>query len=753
MQKKSLVSTILSIYLLFLVNFSSYGENKINIQQKKLIPETIKTLAFIRSLYPRLEGSKNEKTLIKYIEKELKKDKTPYTTEDFSDSDLVHSFSKNIEITIKGKIKDTLIVAIPLNHKAGLPKSRDGAINIALGMMLIREYTKTTPPISLKFLFLGAEYGDSNQYPMGSKLFLKNFDPTYKTVVLYLNMRNIPSRLYIRGGARGIVAPYWLLQKTTNALKETDIYFLVRGNENQIFRTGLTSERTIIEPFLKSGFPAISFEGEYKELSQKEMVRFISSFNTFFENLLKNFSGNLPQKWDKHYLFFQAKNFYMILPEKVYLILYLTLFLLLILYALIFTDRIKKYYKTIIKNFWTIPLIFAVTFTILLLSTLVLELISQLKQIPTIWKNIPTQFLIEKTLISIFLYTVLYNLLRKLPISHNGSFYSASAILFLLLDILILSLINISYTYYFTWALFFTILFTLSPNRYLKLTFFLISPYWIIKASTELFSLRKLDFIRIVLLSQIKGNLLLATIILPFIFMIIRLGLLFPPISRKSPGINLKRNREKRRIKIAIAAFIPSILFLVYFFFIYTPYDKENPKPITVTEYIDIPQKTNTLVIESPAPIGRVTYSSQGRLININTNSRRYTMPIRYVSNILKYKEKYHSFLERKNYQLLLKPIGEPYKIFVKIKSDREFILYDSNFPFQRDKSGKVYTISIGKNPPIPLPIELTLPQNSFFEILLEIEYIKPPVKFTMYGKNIKTDNLVIVRDKLTLKT
>ncbi len=751
MQKKLLTPIILIVLLLTQLNAYLFADQKT--EQERIVSQTLKTLAFIHSLYPRLEGSKNEKRLFQYIEKELQRNKIPYTTEDFGDSDLVHSFSKNIEINVEGKIKDTLIVAIPLNHRAGLSKFLDGAINIALGIMLVKEYTKITPPISLKFLFLGAEYGDSAQYPMGSRLFLKNFDPTYRTAVLYLNMRNIPSRLYIRSGARGIVAPYWLLQKTTNALKETDIYFLVRGNENQIFRTGLTTEKTIIEPFLKSGFPAISFEGEYQSINPKQIVQFIGSFNIFFKKLLENFSSGFPQEWDKHYLFFQAKDFYMIIPEKLYLILYLGLFFLLILYALIFTERIKKYYRTIVKNFWTIPLILGATFLILLLSTLLLEVISQLKQIPTIWENIPTQFLIEKSLISIFLYTALYNFLRKLPISHNGSFYSASAILFLLIDILILSLINISYTYYFTWALLFTILFTISPNRYLKLIFFLISPYWLIKATSELFALRKIDFIRIVLLSEIKGNLLLAIIILPFLFMIIRLGLLFPPISRRSPGATLRRNRERRRLRIAIAAFIPAILFLAYFFFLYTPYGKGNPKPLTVTEYVDIPQKTNTLVIKSPAPIGRVMYSSLGRLINIDTNSRKYTMPLSYVPNILTYEEKSNSFLDRKNYQLTLKPLGNPYKILLKIKSEREFILYDSNFPFQRDKTGKTYTISIGKNPPIPLKIALTLPQDRSFEILLEIKYIEPPIKFAMYGKNIKTDNLVIVRDKIKLKT
>ncbi len=726
----------------------------------KVYPETpntantMKDLAIIHSMYPRLEGTKGEKKLIKYIEKELNTLKVPFVTSNFDESDLVHSFSQNIEVTIKGKKEDTLIVAIPLNHQATLNKNSDGAINLALGLMLITELTKNTPPISIKFLFLGAEFGESGNYPMGSNLFLKNFNPTYKTAVIYLNMRNFPSRLYIRSGARGIVAPYWILQETTKALKSTNIYFLVRGNENQIFRTSIAKEKTIIEPFLKNEFPAISFEGEYNTVSQKEMAQFISSFKVFFTELLKNFSKGFPEEWDKHYLFFQAKDFYTILSEKLYIIIYLSLFIIIISYSLIFTDRIKKYYRTIVKNFWSVPLIFGVTFLILFISTLTLESISQLKQIPTIWQKIPIYFLIEKILISIFLYALFYNFLRKLPISHNGSFYSAVAVLFLLIDVFVLTLINISYTYYFTWALLFTILFTIAPNRYLKLFFFLISPYWLIKASSELFILHKIEFIRIVLLSGIKGNLLLSIVVQPFLFMIIRLGLLFPPISRKSKDSDLKRNREKRRIKIAILAFIPAIVFLAYFFFLYHPYNRENPQPIKVTEYINMPQETNTLILQSPAPIGNlIYYSGVENPVNIQTNSRKYSMPINHIPKIITYKEKSQSFLDRKNYELTLIPKGEPYKIQLKVKSESEFILYDSNFPFLRDKSGKNYTISIGQNPPIPLTVELTLPQNMNFEILLEIKYIKPPIKLMIYGKDIKTDNLVIVKDKISLKT
>ena len=56
------------------------------------------------------------------------------------------------------------------------------------------------------------------------------------------------------------------------------------------------------------------------------------------------------------------------------------------------------------------------------------------------------------------------------------------------------------------------------------------------------------------------------------------------------------------------------------------------------------------------------------------------------------------AFLNRRNYTIDIQLKGVPSKLEAVISSDREFILYDSNFPFQRDKTGKSYKIFIGAN-------------------------------------------------------
>ena len=102
--------------------------------------------------------------------------------------------------------RDTLILAVALNHPPETSNTLEGSINIALALSILEQLKTSKPPISVKVLFLGAEFGDDPDYPMGSKLFLRDFYPEHHVMVLYLNLKTIPKRLYIRAGGRGIGA-------------------------------------------------------------------------------------------------------------------------------------------------------------------------------------------------------------------------------------------------------------------------------------------------------------------------------------------------------------------------------------------------------------------------------------------------------------------------------------------------------------------------------------------------------------------
>ncbi len=701
-------------------------------------------LSLLQSHYPRIEGSKAENEILAFIEERLKNYNISFNRFDFQESDLNHSFSSSLEATITGKTEDTLILAVPLNHPPEADKEYDCSINIALAMSILEQLKIEKPPITVKVLFLGAEYGEEPDYPMGSRLFLRDFYPEYRVMVLYLNMKTIPSRLHVRGGGRGIVAPYWLFERCTDALKETDLFFLVRGNENQIFRIGLDSKRTIIEPFLFAGYPAICFEGEYKGISPMERENWVFSFDLFFNTFLKSFEEGIPETWDRHYLFFQVRDFYFSIGERSYLIILITIMSLVLLYALIFSKMMKKYLKTLFRNIWNLPVFILISFTLLFISTLVLEGILCIRRMETLWTAFPLLFLAFKLTLPFLIFISLFGFLKKLHFSRNGSFYSASAILFLVLDILILALINISFTYYFVWALTFTLLFSATSNRPLKILFFLASPYWILKTVIELFALPKLEFCRVILLSKIWGNLLLAVVLIPFILMLIRLRMIL-----RSPG-RIKRNTWR----LSIVAFFSLMLFILFLIFlIYSPYNEKNKQPILARYFIDRRISDYYLKLSSPAPIGKLYLLNNRKMKLLDTNAGSFKLTLPEIPDILETELSSTGFLDRKNINLALVPKGNPFRLKLTLIAQDEFVLFDSNFPYIRQPGGREYQILIGVNPPIPLLVQLTLPRDMTFDLTVTLEYLASPDGFKIYALYKDINSRSTFKNTLNIKT
>jgi hypothetical protein len=734
------MSIVVGILLFFLQAASLFCQSPLPPDSRAVLEDYRQ----IRSLYPRLEGSRREKELLSFIEERLQSLRIPYSWLDFRESDKNHSFSSCLVANIKGELDDTLILAVPINHPAEISEEFDGSINVALALSVAEHLSRETLPISVKILFLGAEYGQTGDYPMGSRLFLRDFFPDFRVMNLYLNLKRIPSRLYLRAGGRGIEAPYWLLDRCTRSLEKTDIFFLMRGNENQIFRIGLTSEQTIIEPFLNADYPAISFEGEYEGLSPLEQENWVFSFNLFFTEFLQSFSEGIPETWDRHYLFFQARDFYFSISEKMYLIILLVVLSGILIYGLVFTRRLRKYLRILAHNIWALPLFFVFIFLLFFLSTWLIEGILRARNLINLWEELPLLFLGFKLSVPLAILFILLNLVKRFPIPRRGSLYSAAALLFLLLDIIVLGVINISFTYYFLWAFTFALLFSATSYRPLKVLLFLASPYWIVKSIVELFTLPRLEFCRVLLLSKLEGNLLLTVFLIPFILMFIRLKFIFPPT-------RITTNRIRSGLTAAVFGLI--LAGFLTTFFVYAPYGPRRQQPVNAAYVIDEVTDKRYLELSSPAPLENLKARDGDTTISIDTRSRLYTLPLKHRGEYLDTTISSVGFLDRKNVNLLLTPWSEPYRVRLKVSAEEEFVLFDANFPYTREPGGREYTILIGVNPPLPLNVQLTVPKNRTFTVGITLEYLRPPEGYDLSGEFVAISNRLTFRRNLELKT
>lgn len=697
-------------------------------------------LSALAAFHPRLEGSREERGALEYLGRRIASMGLPAQGFDFQEADFGHSFSSCLRVDVKGRSEDTIILAVPLDGREGDAEGADGAVNLALALSALERAAESPPALSLTVLFLGAETGGSGAYPMGSALFLRDFQPDHRVAVVYLDLREVPSRLIVRTGANLIVSPYWLIDRCLSALQEAGIAYAVRENENQVFRMGLRGERTIIEPYLKAGYPSLSLEGEYGGAPDSAPSQWAETFRGFFRRLLESGDG-IPREWDRHYLYFRVGGRSFILDERTYLAALLGSLLFTLALGLAFRRRIRRYARTLVRNAWAIVPIAGITFLILAPAGLAIEGLLALRSFPTLWEHVPFSFFLLKMFLAFFLFNAAYPLLRRFPFPRNGSFWSASALLFLLLDIVASCALNLSFSYYFLWAFLFLFAASQVPTRIGKVLLFLPSPYWLFRGLVEVFQLPALPFCRLLILDRFWGNVLVAVACLPFLLFTIRLGLLFT-----GPRFFTKDIRSLFTALLFLTASVAFATGLIY----YTPYSSVDPQPLTVTQTVHEGTAADTLELESPGPLGRISLTGGGTESVLLLRGQHYSTETPHAAGLVGVTVEKNPFLNKDNVTLTVTPSGRLRSIGMTLSSESEFILFDSNFPFVR-LSARAYRMLIGAFPPSPLAIEITLPQGTAFLAELDMEFDDPQLSVAVAGKGFSVRNRLLARRRVPI--
>lgn len=700
-------------------------------------------LATLAAFMPLSEGSAREAQALSYIRRRIPDSSALSIIEkDFSGADRFHSFSKILQISIQGDRPDTLLVAVPLSAEfdgaSGSPGN--GALNLALALQIIRRSVERPLPVTVSVVFLGADTGHGE--PRGTAHFLAGFSPKHPVSVLYLSLETFPSRILFQTGSRGMITPDWFIARCSRAVGAAGLPFLTLGNENQVFRIGMDGTDTPLGRFLTAGYPAVALEGTYGGSRQVSPERWTAEFSAFFDNLLDLNAEGFPERWDRHYLFYQVRSAFVVIGERTYLMLLIATLSAGLLYALVRRKRMRRYLVTIRKNAWNLPLLYAFIFLFFLTATMILELYLEAKTFPTLWQQTPLVFFLLKLAISVFLFSSMFQVLRNLPISRNGSFYSASSILFLLIDIAITAVVDLSLTYYFLWALLFAFLFSVANNRYLKAACLIASPFWLIKATADLFTLPEYEVCRVLLFSRIEGNLLLAFFMLPFMLMLIRLDFLVrhPIQGRRGFAVVLFSSFS--------GLFVAGITLYVLLF---SPYSDTNPQPLEMTERIDTVRSLHTLSLASPAPIGNLTLRRGGEIMRIESQERSYETELGSRETGISIVPDAVEFLDRKRYRLTITSKTRLAEVSCRIRADGTVVLYDANFPFSyspEDRSAELY---IGRTPPLPLVIEFTLPRSSVVTAELELVAGDLPVPWSIPDRRFGTEARFVMRTEVPL--
>lgn len=694
------------------------------------------------SFFPRIENSQGEKSAANFIEARLKDNNIKYTRYELSESETINSWSVTIDAILPGKSGNEIFMIFPLNHQPEAIPGRDGSANLAAALSLIEKLKDTELPQTVHVVFMGAEFGKSREYPLGTKDYLSNYYPEMNSAFLYFDFEYIPNRVKINYSGTGYISPLWILKKSIRSLDTAGLDFTTEKGINLINRLGLNNGPSVIDSYFTNEYPVIHFQGSYSGYYTPDK-KSILALQTFLFELVYREGGLIPSnpEWDSHYLYLRILDYKLFINETSYVLILLVLISLIIIYPFIAHKRFKKYRKIIIRHFWNMPVIFLIMFLLLWISTMIIHIILKIQSFPSLWEIAPLYFLTLKLTVSILIFLLTLRLFKGIHFSRRGTFYSAAAMIFIIIDLLILISVDISFSFYLRPVLIFIFAFTIFRNRWIKLIFLSLTVLVLTTGVINIFLLDTRRVIHLILLSPVIGNLIITANLIPVTLMIFRLQFLYH-----------QNNIKKAKIITISSDLLLSAISIGLFIYlsIFNPYGKDRLQPVTISENIGIGNDKREISFISPAPLGEFTYSTSSNRTTVNISETSYTTFVSAPPNLPEINITDISFLKRTQYTITIDSLLIPQKIIAVLRGNEEFLLFDSNF-LTINNDNKTTEFLIGSNPKLPMDLTFTLHNDFKGELSLQLEFIEYPSMIKLESENFDSEHSIVFEKKISI--
>lgn len=689
----------------------------------------------IGTFHPRLEGSAGEQQVIRYIEDVLERSNIEYNTMDFSDATSGHSFSRVIEAFVPGTGAGTLMLVAPIDHAPDQSPGNDGSASLAAMLSVLEAAANEQLSTDLRIVFVGADRRDRGPQALGSVRFLDTYFPDGNHALLYLDLSGASIRL--TAGADGTVAPWWLVQRTLSAGETSGVSIASTAGLNQIHRLGISDAPRALSRFLAAGIPSLYLDSVQSDSLTLDPSEDAVAITRLLGNFISEFADGVPSDWDRHYLQFELANRFIVVPETFFVTALIGVLLIALLYALIFRRRFVRYAKTIGRNLWNLPLLFFLIFLFLSAATYAVELFLRLRDFEELWTYYPVAYVSMKGFFAIFLFTVASQFFRSLPLSKNGSFYSAASLSMLFVDVVLFSIINISFGHYFIWAFLAAFIFSVVANRTAKVIALLLAPLLLVQAVVSVLQAGDNNLAELLLRSA-YGDLFLSFVALPFLLMLIRLDFLF-----RHP-VRGKRSFALRLVSISSGVLVSGMIAFVLFS---SPFSTTKPQPVTAVETIDYRELTHSLELSSPAPLGKIALLFEGEEYLVDTRATRWTQESPLLPDVLSARLNYERFIDRERASLVIDSPAALQSLSVTLFSEQTLQLFDVSFPFQMSPDQRQAEIFIGNRPPLPLIIDYTVSADQALPgVEIRATSSNHPSPLEIHGTNISvTTTLEVV--------
>jgi len=690
------------------------------------------TIEHLISFYPAQENSDNEAHVQLYIKNRLKKAGISHWETSLDTLNDCHSFSKNIYAEIPGKSDKTLVIATPVT---GFSK----VYSVALALDLADRFSKNLSECNIRILFLGAEFGQEKGYPIGSRVYIDSHSTD--DTVLYLNFNCIPKTIMLQTGNRDKIAPFWMVENSNNALLKSNLKFDLKPEQNILYNLGMNPLPSPLDVYLGAGMDAIMLSGD--EPGNID----VDQWSLRFYNFVREFSDNgLKEKEnvDTNYLIVHWNNSYRIITESFIISCFLVIIGIIILYIMLHTKQARNYVHLIAKNIRIVFRTTVIVFILLMASTWLTAGLLHLSKLDTQWQKMIPELLSLKTLICIVLFVSILPVYSKHNQSYPGSLYSGVAIISALLNMLLFMVIEFSLAIFFVWSMVCTILFAIVRRKKVKFLCMMLSGLFFYLTVHSIIFYPAINLCREFIFSSLWTNVYLTIVILPFIFMGMRIFHAVP--QKKELSLTVSK-------VLGIISLIFFTVLILRFVFIYTPYNEKHMQPVRVYEVYDLDDGKGFISLESNYKLGSLQVITGDDEFNIFSKDKSLRYDIQKPHIDTQIWASTNSFLERKTITMHINSEVRTDKLHITLtalRKDDNLIILDSTYPYEIN--GNNISFFIGKNQPIPFDMSITTKKDCQFEANIELIYSAFPFKFSFVGDNQFCIPSLVLKKRLFFK-
>ncbi|TVQ24201.1 MAG: hypothetical protein EA383_12070 [Spirochaetaceae bacterium] len=687
----------------------------------------------IQRTLPNDEASQGERELFEFISERIQRESSGRSSVDNVKLERVehssavsgHSFSDSLLVSIAGRSDQTLLILVPVNSPSYVQDLPFGAPGIIAALELILAHTEQVPEVTLHVVFGTAARRDR---PLLQNTILERFDDSPPDAIVLVDILTPDRTIEIVSGSPGVVAPPWLIELVRQSTAGSGFTSRTLGTAEQIFRIGArpSGRDYLIEPFLNQDIPSVLLvDGSTaRETWQNDTPVRLTQFETFTTTdihtsahgiftLLVALVRDLPEltrsEWDRNAIRYTLGGREIVIGETEYLIFLLVSIGFVFAYAVTHRQALARYIRTIRRNILSLPLLFGISYVFLLVFGQISEMILTFRGTPELSRVLPVALFGFKIFGAFLLLQVTYLTVRKLPLSRNGSFYSAASVLMLLISVFVFGSLGIATAAPFVMALLATVLFTLTRNRMAKIVFLVLA---VIPPAILTFSFLSLEEGATVarLVSDPVTNLLPTLVVMPYLMLLVRMDFLF-----RHPVSGGRSFTMKMISTIVAAALVISAIQLASA----APFSYERLQRVRVIEESDLATGETTLVIESISEVLGLDIIHDGETKHRPPRSTRTQYEVSMPDPHLELRVDEESFLARRIVNVTITSDLDLVSLEVALLSDEPLLIYQSTFPFRVSSAGNRVEFVSGRNPPNELELQIVIPVES--DPLIEI--------------------------------